>query len=82
MCCWRSRRAVGQRTSCWLPGRRAGAGVAVVALTGAVSGPLGQESDVVMAVPDDNTARVQEVHLSVLHLLCEEVERALTDEVR
>jgi len=58
------------------------AGVAVVALTGAVSGPLGQESDVVVAVPDDNTARVQEVQLSVLHLLCEEIERALTDQVR
>jgi D-sedoheptulose 7-phosphate isomerase len=56
------------------------AGVAVVALTGAVSGPLGQESDVVVAVPDDNTARVQEVQLSVLHLLCEEIERALTDQ--
>lgn len=56
------------------------AGLVVVALTGAVSGPLGGESDVVLAVPEENTAHVQEVQLSILHLLCEEIERALADE--
>jgi D-sedoheptulose 7-phosphate isomerase len=52
-------------------------GLAVVALTGASAGALGEHADVVLAVPDDNTARVQEVQLSILHLLCEELERAL-----
>ncbi len=52
-------------------------GVAVVALTGADAGPLGLEADEVLAVPDGDTARVQEVHLTVLHVLCDEIERAL-----
>ena len=55
-------------------------GLVVVALTGATAGALGEQADVVLAVPDDNTARVQEVQLSVLHLLCEEIERALADD--
>ena len=52
-------------------------GVTVVALTGADAGPLGLEADEVLAVPDGDTARVQEVHLTVLHVLCDEIERAL-----
>lgn len=54
-------------------------GLLVIALTGASPGVLGREADVVLAVPDDNTARVQEVQLSILHLLCEEVDRALAE---
>jgi D-sedoheptulose 7-phosphate isomerase len=49
----------------------------VVALTGADAGPLGAVSDEVLAVPESDTARVQEVHLTVLHVLCDEIERAL-----
>jgi D-sedoheptulose 7-phosphate isomerase len=52
-------------------------GLAVVALTGQSAGALGQQADVVVAVPESNTARIQEVQLSILHLLCEEIERAL-----
>jgi D-sedoheptulose 7-phosphate isomerase len=52
-------------------------GLVVVALTGASAGALGEHAAVVLAVPEDNTARVQEVQLSILHLLCEEIERAL-----
>lgn len=54
-------------------------GLAVVALTGATPGALGAEADEVMAVPDADTARVQEVHLTVLHAICDEVERALAE---
>jgi D-sedoheptulose 7-phosphate isomerase len=52
-------------------------GLTVVALTGADAGALGAEADEVLAVPEADTARVQEVHLTVLHVLCDEVERAL-----
>jgi D-sedoheptulose 7-phosphate isomerase len=52
-------------------------GVAVVALTGAEPGPLGAVADEVLAVPETDTARVQEVHLTLLHVLCDEIERAL-----
>jgi D-sedoheptulose 7-phosphate isomerase len=55
-------------------------GMAVIALTGAMAGPLGERADVVLAVPESDTARVQEVHLTVLHVLCDEIERALAAE--
>lgn len=54
-------------------------GLHVVALTGATPGALGAEADEVIAVPDADTARVQEVHLTVLHAICDEVERALAE---
>ena len=53
----------------------------VVALTGRVGGALGEQAHVTLAVPDADTARVQEVHLTVLHVLCDEIERALTADV-
>lgn len=52
-------------------------GLYVVALTGAAAGPLGAAADEVLAVPEADTARVQEVHLTVLHMVCDEIERAL-----
>lgn len=55
-------------------------GMAVIALTGATAGPLGERADIVLAVPESDTARVQEVHLTVLHVLCDEIERALAVE--
>jgi D-sedoheptulose 7-phosphate isomerase len=59
--------------------RRARAlGLRVVAVTGPDPGPLGAEADVVVAAPGASTARVQEVHLSLLHALCDEVEAALS----
>ena len=53
-------------------------GMTVVALTGATSGTLGAVADEVLAVPESDTARVQEVHLTLLHVLCDEIERAAT----
>ncbi len=55
-------------------------GLAVVALTGAQAGPLGSMADEVLAVPEADTARVQEVHLTLLHVMCDEIERALVRE--
>lgn len=52
-------------------------GLHVVALTGQDPGPLGGVAHDVLAVPETDTARVQEVHLTVLHALCDEVERAV-----
>lgn len=52
-------------------------GLHVVALTGHDAGPLGAVADEVLAVPEADTARVQEVHLTVLHALCDEVERSV-----
>lgn len=58
--------------------RRARAlGVQVVALTGPDPGPLATDADVVIAAPGASTARVQEVHLTLLHAMCDELETAL-----
>ncbi len=57
--------------------RARSAGLRVVAVTGPDAGPLGGLADVVVAVPAASTARVQEVHLTLLHAMCDEIEAAL-----
>jgi D-sedoheptulose 7-phosphate isomerase len=52
----------------------------VVALTGKGGGQMNQalsDTDVHICVPHDRTARIQEVHLLVLHCLCDGVDRQL-----
>ncbi len=45
-----------------------------VALTGGDGGESGRLADVHVNVPDQNPARVQEVHRTILHVICELVE--------
>lgn len=45
-------------------------GVRTVALTGRSGGRLRDVADIVVAVPDDETYRIQELHLPVYHALC------------
>jgi D-sedoheptulose 7-phosphate isomerase len=55
----------------------------VVALTGKGGGKIGhalRETDVHICVPHDRTARIQEVHLLVLHCLCDGVDTQLLGE--
>ncbi len=52
----------------------------VVALTGNGGGVLGElldESDVHICVPSDVTARIQEVHLLIIHCLCDGIDRII-----
>jgi phosphoheptose isomerase len=49
-------------------------GLIVVALTGSDGGGLGRAADVHVNVPETDTARAQEVHRTLLHVLCELVE--------
>jgi D-sedoheptulose 7-phosphate isomerase len=52
----------------------------VVALTGRDGGTIGRElgaNDVEIRVPDERTARIQEVHLVVIHCLCDVIDQAL-----
>jgi len=53
-------------------------GVAVVAFLGRGGGQLKDLADVSLIVPSDDTARIQEIHLAVEHLICEMVEEQLT----
>jgi D-sedoheptulose 7-phosphate isomerase len=50
-------------------------GLAVVALTGRDGGEVGRSADIHINVPSPSTARVQEVHRTLLHAICELIER-------
>ena len=49
-------------------------GLRTIALTGRDGGKAGRVADVHINVPDDCTARVQEVHITLIHAICEIVE--------
>ena len=54
--------------------------VAVVALTGRDGGTIAAElgdSDIELRVPADRTCRIQEVHLLIIHCLCDAIDEAL-----
>jgi D-sedoheptulose 7-phosphate isomerase len=52
-------------------------GVATIALTGRDGGEAGALADVHVNVPGDSTARIQEVHRTWIHAVCEWVEEDL-----
>ena len=49
-------------------------GLKTIALTGRDGGAAGRAADIHVNVPEQSTARVQEVHATVIHALCELVE--------
>jgi D-sedoheptulose 7-phosphate isomerase len=53
------------------------AGAASVALLGKDGGPARALADLALVVASDDTARIQEAHLQVLHFICEVVEAAV-----
>jgi D-sedoheptulose 7-phosphate isomerase len=55
-------------------------GVKTVALTGGDGGELAKLADVSLIVPSMVTARIQEAHITVGHIICELVEEALFQE--
>jgi D-sedoheptulose 7-phosphate isomerase len=50
-------------------------GLRTIALTGRDGGPAGAAAEVHINVPGASTARVQEVHRTLIHVICELVER-------
>ena len=52
-------------------------GLTTIALTGRDGGEAGRLADVHLNVADASTARVQEVHRTILHVICELVENGL-----
>ena len=54
-------------------------GLQTIALTGADGGAVGRAAAIHVNVPSDSAARVQEVHRTLLHVICDVVERALVD---
>jgi D-sedoheptulose 7-phosphate isomerase len=53
------------------------AGLTTIALTGRDGGVVGAAADVHVNVPSPATPRVQEVHRTILHVICELVEQGL-----
>ena len=54
-------------------------GLQTIALTGADGGAVGKAAAIHVNVPSPSAARVQEVHRTVLHVICDLVERAAVD---
>jgi D-sedoheptulose 7-phosphate isomerase len=54
-------------------------GIATLCMTGR-GGELAKCADLVFAVPSDTTARIQETHITLGHILCELLERKLYPE--
>jgi D-sedoheptulose 7-phosphate isomerase len=52
-------------------------GMVTIALTGRDGGRMGAEADIHVNVPETSTARVQEVHRTILHAICSLIERQL-----
>ena len=53
------------------------AGASVIGLSGKSGGALGAKCDVSLVVPSDVTARIQEMHIVIGHLICALVEEHL-----
>lgn len=52
-------------------------GAKTIGLTGGSGGQLAKLADTALVVPSDNTPRVQEFHITIGHIICELVEKAL-----
>lgn len=52
-------------------------GLKTVILTGRSGGSINDLGDVVVRVPSESTQHIQEVHITVCHIVCELVERSL-----
>ena len=51
--------------------------IKIICLLGKDGGKLKNNSDVEIIIPSDNTPRIQEAHLMILHIICEIVENKL-----
>lgn len=52
-------------------------GMTVISLTGEKGGKLNKISEICLKVPSSNTARIQESHIMIGHILCEKIESTL-----
>ena len=54
-------------------------GMQTIGLTGRDGGKLADMCDLALCVPSSRTARIQEAHITICHVLCEVVETALLE---
>ncbi len=55
-------------------------GVIVIGLTGETGGNLKDSADLTIMVPSTDTARIQEAHITIGHIICHLVEKGLFDD--
>ncbi|MBM4295020.1 MAG: D-sedoheptulose 7-phosphate isomerase [Deltaproteobacteria bacterium] len=55
-------------------------GLKTLALSGGEGGPVAEQADLALVVPSHNTPRIQEVHITVGHVLCDLVDYILFPE--
>ncbi|MEN3009338.1 SIS domain-containing protein, partial [Pseudothermotoga sp.] len=56
--------------------------IKVIALTGESGGKMKDYADILINVPSTDTPRIQELHITVGHIICEIVEREFFGEVK
>jgi len=56
-------------------------GLRTIALTGRDGGDVGGRVDIHINVPSSSTPRVQEAHRTLLHVICDLVERAFVEKL-
>ncbi len=54
-------------------------GLVTIALTGDGGGKLQSQADLCLRVPSSNTARIQESHITIGHLICQGVDEAVAE---
>lgn len=57
-------------------------GAVAVAMTGADGGPAAEAAELTIRVPSQRTARVQETHILLIHLICERIDAWVRREER
>ncbi len=55
-------------------------GAKTIGLTGGSGGQLAKAADFTITVPSDNTPRIQEAHITIGHIICELIEKALAQQ--
>lgn len=50
-------------------------GMVVIGLTGELDSPINEHADLTLKVPSQDTALIQQVHIGIMHLLCDLAER-------
>ena len=55
-------------------------GMKTVAFVGRTPGTVGENADICLCIPSDDTPRVQESHITAGHIICGLVERRLFGE--
>ena len=54
-------------------------GCSIIGLSGRDGGKLNEICDINLIMPDNDTPRIQELHILVIHILCDIIEKASID---